>query len=328
MRMKAAPGALLLIMVLIGCAAPARFNIPAGTSEVVRTDVTANGEAFASAGGVRQALTASPGADVGAGGFPALTGLPDPSTAGVAEATMALPAMRLADANGASASAEALQSTPENAAEETPEEVEEYDPWQRFNRKTFWFNRQVDRFVLKPVATVWDKVFPDLVKESFGHALDNVLMPRRLVNNLLQLNGPGAGRELERFFINTTMGVGGFFEAASEVGLDPRDKDTGQTLGVYGVGPGPYLVLPFLPPLTVRDGIGFGLDAALDPLLYVSPFAASTGRTGGTIVDNRALNLEGFESVEEATLDLYSAVRNAYLSRRQQAIADAIAETR
>jgi phospholipid-binding lipoprotein MlaA len=313
MRMKAAPGALLLIMMLIGCAAPARFNTPAGTPEVVRTDVTGNGEALASADGVRQARTA---------------GLPDSSAAGVAEATMALPAMRLAGANGASASAEALQSTPENAAEETPEELEEYDPWQRFNRKMFWFNRQVDRFVLKPVATVWDKVFPDLVKESFGHALDNVLMPRRLVNNLLQLNGPGAGRELARFFINTTMGVGGFFEAASEVGLDPRDKDTGQTLGVYGIGPGPYLVLPFLPPLTVRDGIGFGLDAALDPLLYVSPFAASTGRTGGTIVDDRALNLERFESVEEATLDLYSAVRNAYLSRRQQAIADAIAETR
>jgi phospholipid-binding lipoprotein MlaA len=105
-------------------------------------------------------------------------------------------------------------------------------------------------------------------------------------------------------------------------------KDTGQTLGVYGVGPGPYLVLPFLPPLTVRDGIGFGVDAALDPLLYVSPFAASAGRSGGTIVNDRALNLERFESVEEATLDLYSAVRNAYLSRRQQAIADAIAETR
>jgi phospholipid-binding lipoprotein MlaA len=153
-------------------------------------------------------------------------------------------------------------------------------------------------------------------------------MPRRLVNNLLQGNVPGAGRELARFFINTTMGVGGFFEAASEVGLDPRDKDTGQTFGVYGVGPGPYLVLPFLPPLTVRDGIGFGLDAALDPLLYVSPFAASAGRRGGTVVNDRALNLERFESVEEATLDLYSAVRNAYLSQRQRAIAEAIAETR
>ena len=313
MRMKAAPGALLLMMVVMGCAAPARFNTPAGTPEVVKTGMTGNGEALASAGGAHQARTA---------------GLLDSPIAGVDNATMALPAVRLADANGVLASAGGLESALEHETEELPEELEEYDPWQRFNRKMFWFNRQVDRFVLKPVATVWDKAFPDLVKESFGHAFDNVLMPRRLVNNLLQGNGPGAGRELARFFINTTMGVGGFFEAASEVGLDPRDKDTGQTLGVYGVGPGPYLVLPFLPPLTVRDGIGFGLDAALDPLIYVSPFAASTGRRGGTIVNDRALNLDRFESVEESTLDLYSAVRNAYLSRRQQAIADAIAETR
>jgi len=307
MRMKAAPGALLWIMVLMGCAAPARFNTPAGTPELVKTGVTADGEALASAGGVRQARTA---------------GLPDSPTAGVADAMPAVPAVRLANANGVPASAGGLESALEHETEELPEELEEYDPWQRFNRKMFWFNRQVDRFVLKPVATVWDKVFPDLVKESFGHAFDNVLMPRRLVNNLLQLNGPGAGRELARFFINTTMGVGGFFEAASEVGLDPRDKDTGQTFGVYGVGPGPYLVLPFLPPLTVRDGIGFGLDVALDPLLYVSPFAASTGRTGGKVVNDRALNLGLFENVEEETLDLYSAVRNAYLSRRQQAIAE------
>lgn len=313
MRMKVAPGALLLMMVLMGCAAPARFNTPAGTPEGVKTGVTGNGEVLAAAGGAHQARTA---------------GLPDSPTADVDNATMAVPAVRLAGANGVSASAEGLESALENTAEENPEEVEEYDPWQRFNRKMFWFNRQVDRFVLKPVASVWDKAFPDLVKESFGHALDNVLMPRRLVNNLLQLNGPGAGRELARFVISTTMGVGGFFDAANEVGLDRRDKDTGQTLGVYGVGPGPYLVLPFLPPLTVRDGIGFGLDAALDPLLYVSPFAASTGRTGGNIVNDRALNLGLFESAEETTLDLYSAVRNAYLSRRQQAIADAIAETR
>jgi phospholipid-binding lipoprotein MlaA len=192
----------------------------------------------------------------------------------------------------------------------------------------FSFNRQVDRFVLKPVATVWNTIVPELVQQSLRNAIDNVTMPRRLVNNLLQLHEKGVGRELARFFINTTLGVGGFFDAASDLGIDKSDKDTGQTLGIYGVGPGPYLVLPFLPPLTVRDGIGFGIDGALDPFSYVSPFAASAGRTGGKTVNDRSLNLELFEGFEESTLDLYSAVRNAYLARRHKAIADAIEERR
>ncbi len=101
-----------------------------------------------------------------------------------------------------------------------------------------------------------------------------------------------------------------------------RPKDLpGQTLGVYGVGPGPYLVLPFLPPLTVRDGIGFAVDATLDPFNYVVfPTGALAGIGGADRINDRALNLELFESVEETTLDLYSAVRNAYLQRRQKAI--------
>ena len=138
----------------------------------------------------------------------------------------------------------------------------------------------------------------------------------------------GLAGELTRFFINTTMGVGGFFDAAADLGIEKSEKDTGQTLGVYGVGPGPYLVLPFLPPLTVRDGIGFGIDGALDPLSYVSPFAASAGRTGGKTVNDRSLNLELFEEFEESALDLYAAMRSAYLERRRKAIADAIEERR
>jgi phospholipid-binding lipoprotein MlaA len=216
--------------------------------------------------------------------------------------------------------AERAQLTPRNGEEEVEEAIVEYDPWVRFNEKTFWFNRQVDRFLLKPVATVWDRIVPDLMQQSLANFFDHLGMPRRLVNNLLQGKMEGAGRELARFFINTSMGVLGFFDAAADLGLDKSDEDTGQTLGVDGVGPGPYLVLPFLPPLTVRDGIGFAIDGALDPLPYLVALAATAGRTGGRIVNDRALNLERFEGVEEAALDLYSAVRNAYLQRRQQAI--------
>jgi phospholipid-binding lipoprotein MlaA len=200
------------------------------------------------------------------------------------------------------------------------EEVTEYDPWERFNRAMFNFNQRLDRHVLKPVAKVWNFVVPDLAQQSLANAFDNITMPRRLINSLLQLKMEGAGRELARFFLNISMGVGGFFDVATELGVPRSDEDTGQTLGRYGVGPGPYLVLPLLPPLTVRDGFGFAADGAMQPIAYVAPFAASVGMRGGQVINDRSLNLETFEEFEQATFDLYSAVRNAYLQRRQRLI--------
>jgi phospholipid-binding lipoprotein MlaA len=203
---------------------------------------------------------------------------------------------------------------------EFDDEFIEYDPWEGFNRAMFDFNRKLDRFVLKPVAKVWNFVVPDLAQQSLANAFDNIAMPRRFINSLLQLNPEGAGRELARFFLNISMGIGGFFDVATELGIPRSDEDTGQTLGYYGIGPGPYLVLPVLPPLTVRDGIGFAADAAMQPLTYVAPFEAAIGMRGGQVVNDRSLNLETFEEFEQVTFDLYSAVRNAYLQRRQRMI--------
>jgi len=231
--------------------------------------------------------------------------------------------VRLAGANAVSAADAPTPSSPLN----DEEVIEEYDPWEPFNRRMFAFNRQLDRFVLKPVATVWDRALPDLAQESIGNFFDNLSMPPRLVNNLLQRNIEGAGREFARFFLNLSMGVLGFFDAATELGIAKRDADTGQTLGVYGAGPGPYLVLPLLPPLTVRDGIGFAVDGAMNPLSYFVPSAANTGRRGVNIVNERASNLERFEGVEEEVLDLYTAVRNAYLQRRQRAIQEGVSQS-
>jgi phospholipid-binding lipoprotein MlaA len=200
------------------------------------------------------------------------------------------------------------------------DEVTEYDPWERFNRAMFDFNQRLDRNVLKPVAKVWNFVVPDLAQQSLANAFDNITMPRRLINSLLQLKIEGAGRELARFFLNISMGVGGFFDVATELGVPRSDEDTGQTLGYYGVAPGPYLVLPFLPPLTVRDGFGFAADGAMQPISYVAPFAATAGMRGGQVINDRSLNLETFEEFEQMTFDLYSAVRNAYLQRRQRMI--------
>jgi phospholipid-binding lipoprotein MlaA len=101
---------------------------------------------------------------------------------------------------------------------------------------------------------------------------------------------------------------------------EQRDEDAGQTFGVWGMGPGPYLVLPFLPPLTVRDGIGYALDAAMTPYAYFIPWYASIAATFTSAVNERSLNLDRFERVTESTVDLYSAVRNGYLQRRAAAI--------
>jgi len=201
-------------------------------------------------------------------------------------------------------------------------QMEEYDPWEPFNEWTFAFNYRLDRYFLKPVATAWAKVLPEPVRRSLGNGFSNLDGPRRLVNNLLQLKGRGAGRELSRFVLNSTVGLAGLFDVGKAVGIEGSDEDTGQTLGVYGVGPGPYLVLPFLPPLTVRDGIGYGIDGLENPFSYFFfPFFANVGITVANRVNQRAENLEFFQDAEETALDLYSAVRNGYLQRRRAAIA-------
>jgi len=223
-------------------------------------------------------------------------------------------------------SAEEVAQAP--AADVEPHGSDDYDPWHRFNEKMFFFNHDVlDRYLVKPVATGWNKVFPDCGKRGLDRAFDNFGMPKRLVNNLLQGRLRGAGRELARFGVNTTVGVIGLFDVArAQLHIEKSDADTGQTLGVYGLGPGPYLVLPTLRPLTVRDGIGYGVDGVMDPLGYITPLLAATAMSIVKQVNERALNLDDFEHVESSVLDLYSAVRNGYLQRRQRSIEEANAE--
>jgi phospholipid-binding lipoprotein MlaA len=198
----------------------------------------------------------------------------------------------------------------------------ESDPWEGFNETMFNFNREiVDRYILKPAGTAWNFLLPDPVQRGFHNFFDNLAVVRRVVNNALQLKFEGAGKEVARFTINSTVGLAGFLDVAKDgFGIEQSDEDTGQTFGVWGMGPGPYLVLPFLPPLTVRDGIGYVFDAAMTPYTYFIPWYATFGGTATDIVNERSLNLDRFERVAETTIDLYSAVRNAYLQRRAAAI--------
>jgi phospholipid-binding lipoprotein MlaA len=197
-------------------------------------------------------------------------------------------------------------------------EFVEWDPWEPFNERMFWFNREVlDRFVLKPVATGWDFILPNQVQKGIHNLFDNLAVVRRVVNNALQFRFDRAAKEAARFTINSTIGIVGIFDVAKEgFGIEQNDTDAGITLGFWGAGPGPYLILPFLPPLTVRDGVGYAVDVAMTPYIYFIPWYASLGGTATNMVNERSLNLEYFERVAESTVDLYGAVRNAYLQRR------------
>jgi phospholipid-binding lipoprotein MlaA len=194
-------------------------------------------------------------------------------------------------------------------------DMEDYDPWEPFNEKMFNFNYKLDRYVVKPVATVYNEIVLDGEKQAIRNAYDNVAMPKRFINSLVQGKFKGAGLELSRFVINSTLGVGGLADVAKyQFHMDRSDENAGQTLGYYGVGPGPYLVLPFMPPLTVRDAVGYVFDVALDPISYALPLLGNFGKTTESLVNNRAGNIDKYQSAEEATLDLYSAVRNDYLT--------------
>jgi phospholipid-binding lipoprotein MlaA len=208
-------------------------------------------------------------------------------------------------------------------AQDTTDAVdEEYDPWESFNEKMFTFNRNVDRFVLKPVARGYMFIMPEPWQVMIGNGFDNINFVPRFVNSLLQGKWSGAGRELARFLINSTAGIGGLFDPAKDFwGIQRSREDFGQTLGVWGNGPGPYLILPFLEPLTVRDGIGKFVDGLMDPLSYLLPFFPDRLLMKiGDIINERALNYDLFQGFEESVIDMYSAVRHGYLQRRQNLI--------
>ena len=199
---------------------------------------------------------------------------------------------------------------------------EEYDPWEPFNEKMFSFNRNLDRFVLKPAARAYMVVMPEPWQVLISNGFDNINFVPRFINSLLQGKWGGAGRELGRFLINSTAGIGGLFDPARDFwGIAKSREDFGQTLGTWGSGPGPYLILPFMEPLTVRDGIGKAVDGLMDPLSYLLPLIwTRAGMKAGETLNDRALNYDLFQGFEESVIDMYSAVRHGYLQRRQQLI--------
>jgi phospholipid-binding lipoprotein MlaA len=220
---------------------------------------------------------------------------------------------------GGLATPAAMAQTEELMEDTMPESYA--DPFESFNQKMFWFNLRLDEYVLRPVATAYDRVLPDAAQRGIGRFFHNLGIVERLANNLFQTKFRGAGQELGRFAINTTLGGVGFVDAADRwFDLKESNEDFGQTLGTYGVGQGPYLVLPFFGPSTVRDAFGLAVDSAINPMNYLLPrtqvIAIRSGLTVASAVNYRSLNLELFEDVDRFAVDLYGAAQDAYLQRR------------
>ena len=210
---------------------------------------------------------------------------------------------------------------------DSPTPVYEPSVFEPFNEKMFSFNIWMDAHILRPVARSYAGAVPEPARLSVRRFFHNIGVVPRFANSLFQLKLDGAAREAGRFMINTTIGGLGFFDVAkNKFGLERSQEDFGQTLGTYGIGPGPYLVLPFIGPSTVRDAIGRVADGAMDPKTYLLSTVEVTATDAGTVLTNavneRSLNLELFESVDRYSLDMYSAVQDFYLQNRERQIAE------
>jgi phospholipid-binding lipoprotein MlaA len=196
------------------------------------------------------------------------------------------------------------------------------DPLEAMNRKVFWFNDKVDVYALEPVATGWDKIAPDQVKQSLANFFQNLRFPIVTLNDLLQGKLVPAASDVGRFAVNTTVGVLGFFDPATGWGLEAHNEDFGQTLGWWGLPPGPYLVLPLLGPSNPRDAVGTVTDsfAAVYPWFIDIVYTASA--RGVDIINTRARFLQEVRQAKEASVDYYEFVRNTYEQHRKALIND------
>ena len=200
----------------------------------------------------------------------------------------------------------------------------ENDPIEPFNRAVFGFNEVVDNYLIRPVAVGYRDVVPEPARNSIRHVLDNLRSPIVLANDLLQGEMERAGDTLMRFVINSTFGVAGLFDVATGWGFPAHSEDFGQTFAVWGVGEGPYLVLPILGPSNPRDTTGLVAEWFSDPFdLWMSntdrDWVVWT-RAGVNGVDLRARNIETIDELRKTSIDFYAAVRSLYRQRRAEEI--------
>lgn len=195
----------------------------------------------------------------------------------------------------------------------------EDDPLESFNRVVFRFNDTLDTYALKPVAQGYQKVTPQIVEDGVHNFFGNLGDVRNLAHDLLQGKFHDAGVDTSRLLMNTTFGLLGFFDVATKMGLARNDEDFGQTLGAWGVGSGPYLVMPLFGPTTVRDGLAGIADDFLEPYMYVDHIPTRNSALALDVIDKRASLLKVERMVGG---DKYVFVRNAYLQTREFRVRD------
>ncbi len=195
------------------------------------------------------------------------------------------------------------------------------DRFERTNRAIYKFNDALDRGIAKPLAKGYVKVTPRPVRTGVSNFFQNLSYPTVIVNDLLQGKLKSFGGDTARLVVNTTIGIGGLFDPATKMGLPAGDEDFGQTLGKWGLPPGPYIVLPIFGPSDVRDTVGFVGDQFTDPKNYPGSLYVRLGLSGGALLDKRA-ELLSTDDVLARAFDPYVFVRNAYLQRRAYQIKD------
>jgi phospholipid-binding lipoprotein MlaA len=196
------------------------------------------------------------------------------------------------------------------------------DPFEPVNRGIYQFNEGVDKAILKPVAQAYRAVLPQFVRSSVSNFFSNINDVAVVFNNLLQGKFTTAYSDFGRIAINTTLGLGGLFDVASEAGIEKHEEDFGQTLGWWGIEDGPFLMLPLLGPSTVRDGVGRFVDYKTDLVTYVYPYNVRNIMWGTRLVNRRSELLDASTVLQTAALDPYEFVRDAYLQRRRNLIYD------
>jgi phospholipid-binding lipoprotein MlaA len=194
------------------------------------------------------------------------------------------------------------------------------DPFENYNREMTRFNEAVDEAVLKPVATGYATVTPDPVRTAVSNFFNNLKDVWGTVNTALQLRGEATAVNFMRVNVNTFIGLGGLIDIASDMGLYKTKADFGQTLGHWGVPPGPYLVLPLLGPSTVRDTVGMGVEARGDLVGHMEHIPSRNSLTALRLVETRAGLLRAGAMLDEAALDKYTFTREIFLQRRQSVV--------
>ncbi len=200
------------------------------------------------------------------------------------------------------------------------------DPLESLNRSVFSFNESIDKIILAPVAKGYRLVFPSPIRVGIRNFFSNLSEPWTSINSTLQGNLSNAGNSIARFFINSTVGILGVFDVASKMGIEKQKEDFGQTMAIAGVGPGPYIVLPFLGPSTARDAMGKVVGLFGDPVTYIMHREDHDNWVwiGTAIegVDFRETNLERIDNLKSSSVDFYATIRSLYLQRRSRMISN------